>query len=148
MCQKHCQAGVEFDIEPEAEPIEMTFYDCWSPSGDETTEPAELGSIQALPFAKLVLSHWAANLSLPSIHPSRIAPEGFSDAYLDNHDALFSRVIKQLLKAGYCVYESDTRIGIYLMEDVQDEIDENPEMVREVKRPCCGHCQSQAAMAS
>ena len=132
MCNK--PKGVMLDMEPAAEPIEYTFFDCWSPSGDEDTAQYELGAREALATAKRVLSNWAQSLSLPDIHPSRIAlPDSFRDAYIGNHDQVFKKACGVITSAGYGVYASEDRIEIYRMEDIDKS--ELPEKV------CCGKCK-------
>ena len=145
MCQNTCKkAGVLLGIEPASmEPLEYTHFDCWSPSGDETTEQYKLGDIEALGVASKTLASWADSLSLPEIHPSRIgAPDTFVSTYLDNHDQVFKKAVRLIIKAGYAVYTSDTRIEIYLLSHVQAEIDANPSMVIPVTHKCCGKCQN------
>jgi len=134
MCDK--PKGVRLDMEPAAEPFEYTFFDCWSPSGDEDTAQYEVGTREALATAKKVLSDWAKSLSLSDLHPSRIAlPESFRDAYIGNHDEIFEKACGVIVAAGYGVYASDDRIEIYRMSDIEES-----ELPEKEEGGCCGQC--------
>lgn len=117
--QNQSVPGLSLDIEPEAvEAIEYTYFDCWSPFGDERSSPFGDKSAQAIKIARRVLTGWAESLGLNAIEPNAISAmqmSGSFDELCRSRGApnVLSLALPIIKKAGYSVYESDTRIEIY-----------------------------------
>lgn len=114
--------GVMLEIEPEdEEAINFTYFDCWSETGDETSQQYDWEDTRSIEIARELLQLWSESLNVKSIHPDVIRGAGntFEHAYLtagqhsDGYSNLFLQVFKELNANGYSVYASDNRIEIY-----------------------------------
>lgn len=122
---RRLMTGYELDIEPAAEPVAYTHFDCWGDeSDDESFSP---DSIRAAEVAFDVIEYWSQSLSLPNIYPCNMyaSKEAFIAAYMkDSGNEIFESVKELLIRAGLSVYMSDTRIEIYHTIDL--DLDELP----------------------
>lgn len=118
--------GRLLEIEPDAEPIEVSFWGCWSPSGDESESQYEWDDSRSIGIAYVLLIQMSERLSIPDIHPSVLRGDQiFSRWYLshgqhgEGYAAAMIIVVDKIIDAGYSVYISDTRLEVYLTEDLR-----------------------------
>lgn len=127
----YVKPGVLLDIECDAEFIEGTFFDCWSPTGDDESPEYPFKSREAMEIAESVLDQWSKSLAIPEISSRAIADSfsemNFNQAYLaagvsrEGYPAVLCRALDRIIDAGFAVYQSDTRIDIFRMSDVDME---------------------------
>jgi hypothetical protein len=119
--------GQILEIEPEdIEPVDYTFFDCWSESGDENSPMYDFKSNGACIVMQETLRSWSKTLNVPQISPDFLAgPGAFANTYIVfGFSQILEDVIKKIIQAGYSVYESDTRVEIYRTEDLKDSLPE------------------------
>lgn len=120
------KAGL-LDVEPEcADPVDLTFWDCWSGAGDESSPQYAWDAKESIAIAFNLLCEWSKSLSIPGLRPHVIRGDvdTFGDYYLsggqhaEGYANMFHDVIDLIIAAGYAVYISDTRLEIYNQEDL------------------------------
>jgi len=108
--------GYQLSLEPEdVDAFVCTYFDCWSPSGDENSRMFDLNGHEACALLHRLLADWSEILGLPDIHPDVLLSHGtFLDTFVSHGiDKILDLVFAKVIVAGYSVYSSDTRIEIY-----------------------------------